>query len=105
MQKHVQIVIWVKTHSKEPQRALDVKFCHDKLEIYLFIAIWSHGNHGTWFHFNTHESQEIQIKNPFDPILGFDLIKDVWKWKFLFFKKDIFTKDFQRTHIIKVSWW
>jgi hypothetical protein len=24
MQKHVQIVIWVKTHAKEPQRALDV---------------------------------------------------------------------------------
>jgi hypothetical protein len=39
MQKHVQIVIWVKTHSKEPQRALDVKFCHEKLEIYLVIAI------------------------------------------------------------------
>ncbi len=43
------------------------------------------------------ECPETQIKNPFDPILGFDLIKDFWNWIFLSLKKD-----FQRTHIIKV---
>jgi len=88
-----------------PQKVLDVQFCHEKLEIYLFIDIWNHGNHGTWFLFNTHECQEIQMKYPFDPILSFDLIKDFWKWKLLSIKNDIFTKDFQRTCIIKVSWW
>ncbi len=55
--------------------------------------------------FNTHEFQETQIKNPFDPNLSFGLVKDFWKWKFLSLKKDIFTKDFQRIHIIKISWW
>jgi len=39
MQKHVQIVTWVKTHSNVPQKVLDVQFCHEKLEIYLFIDI------------------------------------------------------------------
>jgi hypothetical protein len=27
--------------------------------------------------FDTHECQEIQIKNPFDPILSFGLVKDI----------------------------
>ncbi len=62
----------------------DVIFCHKKLEIFIFIlfyfiAIWNHGNHGTLFLFNTLECQETQIKNPFDPILSFGLIKDFWK--------------------------
>ncbi len=62
------MIEWVKTHSKESQRVLDVKFCHEKLEIYLVFSIRNHGNHGTLFLFNTHECQEPQIKNPFDPI-------------------------------------
>jgi len=41
------------------------------------------------------------MKNPFDSILGFGLVNDFWKWEFLSLKRDIFTKDFQRTHIIK----
>jgi len=57
------------------------------------------------YSFLTHECQETQIENPFDSILGFGLVKDYWEWKKLSLKKDIFTKDFQRTHIIKVSWW
>jgi hypothetical protein len=88
---------------KEPQKALDVKFYHKKSEIF-FFAIWNHGNHGTLFLFNTHECQEIQIKNSFDPIWSFGLVKDFWKWNILSFKKDIFTKDFLRTYILKISW-
>jgi hypothetical protein len=84
------------------EKVLDVIFCHKKLEIYLIFIIWNHGDYGTLFFFNTHECQETQIKNPFDSILGFDLIKDFWNWNFLSLKKDIFTKDFQRTHIIKI---
>ncbi len=42
--------------------------------------------------FNTHECQEPQIKNPFDPISGFCLVKNLWKWKILSLKKDVFTK-------------
>ncbi len=84
---------------------LDVWFCHKKLEIYLFIVIWYHGNHGTLFLLNTHEYQKIQIKNPSNPILDFGLIKDFWKWNFISLKKDIFTKEFQRIHIIKENWW
>jgi hypothetical protein len=51
--------------------------------------------------FYTDECKETQIKNQFDPILGFGLVKNFWKWKFLSLNKDIFTKSFQRTHIIK----
>ncbi len=83
----------------------DVRLCHKKLKIYSFISIWNYGNHGTLFFFNTYECQENQIKNPFDSILSFGLVKDFWKWKFLALKKDIFTKEFQRTHMIEVSWW
>ncbi len=68
-----------------------------------FGAIWNHGNHGTLFLFNTHECQETQVKNPFDSILSFGLVKDFWKWKILSLKNDIFTKDIQRTHIIEIS--
>jgi len=75
-----------------------------QLKTYLFTTIWDHGNQGMLFFYNTYECQEIQIKNPFDPILSLDFIKDFWKWKFVPFKMDIFTKDFQRTHIIKASW-
>jgi hypothetical protein len=32
--------------------------------------------------FNTYECQKTHIKNPFDPILGFGLVKDFWKWFF-----------------------
>jgi hypothetical protein len=56
-------------------------------------------------YFLTHECQETQIKNPFDPILGFGLLKNFWKWKFLSLKKNIFIKDFQRIHIIEVNEW
>jgi hypothetical protein len=56
---------WVKTRYKEPQRVSNVRFCHKKLKICLFIAIWNHGNHDTLFFFNTNS-----IKNPFDPILN-----------------------------------
>jgi hypothetical protein len=84
---------------------LDVKFHHEKLEIYLFIGIWNHGNHGTWFLFNTHECQEIKIKNPFDPILGFNLVWNFWKWKILSLKKDIFTKDSYNKSKLMVKKW
>jgi hypothetical protein len=79
---------------------LDIRFSHEKLKIYLLLAIWNHGNHEKLFLFSTHECQETRIKNPFDPILSFGLVKDFWKWKIVSLKKDIFTKDFQRTHII-----
>jgi hypothetical protein len=73
------------------------------LFIYLFITIWNHNNHDTLFLFNTYACQETQIKNLFDPIWSFGLIKDFWKWKILSLKKDIFTKNFQRTHITQIS--
>jgi hypothetical protein len=71
----IEIYIRVKTHSKEPQRASNVRFCHKKIEIYLVLAIRNHGNHGTLFFFNTQECQN-QIQNLFDSILGFGLVKD-----------------------------
>jgi len=61
------VTFWVKTQSKEQEKALDVRFCHKKLEIYLFIAIWN-GNHGTLILSNTDECQKNQIKNLVDPI-------------------------------------
>jgi hypothetical protein len=64
----------------EPKKVSNVKCCHKKIKIYLIFSIWNHGNHGTWFLFNTYKFQETQIKNPFDPILGFGLIKNFWKW-------------------------
>jgi len=67
-------------------------FVIKNLGIYLFISIWNYGNHGTLFFFNTHESQENQILNPFNSILSFGLVNDFWKRKFLTLKKDIFTK-------------
>jgi hypothetical protein len=69
-------MLWVKTHSKEPQRALDVNFYHKKLKILFFFPISNHGNHEKLFLFNTHECQETQIKNPFDPILDFGLVNN-----------------------------
>jgi hypothetical protein len=57
------------------------------------------------YSFLTHECQENEIKNPFDSILSFALIKDVWKWNFLSLKNDIFIKEFQRTHLLDVNWW
>jgi hypothetical protein len=55
----------------------DVKFYHEKLLIFLiFFSIWNYGNHGTLFFFDTHDYQETQIKNPFDSILSFGLVKD-----------------------------
>ncbi len=72
-----------------------------------FLGIWNHVNLGTLFLFNTHECQETQIKNPFDPILGFGLVKDFWKWIFLSLKKDIFTKDSYnkiKLMVKKVKW-
>ncbi len=78
----------------------DVRFCHKKTRKFLmFFAIWNHGNHGTLFLFNTHECQEIKFKKLFDLILSVGLVKGFRKWKFLSLKKDIFTKDFQKTHI------
>jgi len=68
---------------KEPQKVSNVRLCHKKLKIYLFIVIWNHDNHGTLFFFNTHECQETQTKNPFDAILNVGLVKDFWKWKIL----------------------
>ncbi len=67
-EKYIVVIVvkelaWVKMRYKEPQRVLDVRFCHKKMEIYLFIAIWNHGNHGTLFLLSTHECQETQIKN------------------------------------------
>jgi hypothetical protein len=75
---------------------------HKKLEIYLFIAIWNHGNPDKLLFFNTYE---LKIKNLFESTWSFGLVKDSWKWKKLSLKKDIFTKNFQRTHITKISWW
>jgi hypothetical protein len=66
---------------------------------------WNHGNHNTLLIFNTHECQETQIKNPFDPILSFGLITDFWKWKTLPLKKDIFTTNIEKNHIIEINWW
>jgi hypothetical protein len=77
----------VKTHSKKPQRPLDVRFYH----IYIYTLLL----------FNKHECQETKMKNPFDSILGFGSVNDFWKWNFQSLKNDIFTKDIQRTHIIK----
>jgi hypothetical protein len=94
-----------KHSQRSHKRALDVKFYHKKIAIYLLFSIWNHDNHGTLLFFNTHECQQTQIENPFDPILSFGFIKDFWKWKILSLNKDIFAKDFQRTHIIKISWW
>jgi len=79
--------------------------CYKKLKKNIFFVIWNHGNCDTLFLFNTHEYQKTQIKNPFDPILCFGLIKYFWKWKFLSIKKNILTKDFQRIHKIELSWW
>ncbi len=67
---------WVKTHSKEPQKALDVKFIHEKLKINFTFFHLKPYNHGALFLFNTHECQKTQIKNEFDPILSFGLLKD-----------------------------
>jgi hypothetical protein len=53
--------IKVKTQSKEPQRVLDVKFCHKKTKDLFIYSIWNHGNHCTLFIFYTHECQETQI--------------------------------------------
>jgi hypothetical protein len=69
----------------------------------LFFCHLNHDNHDTLFLFNTHECEETQIIFLFDSILGFGLVKDFWKWKFLSLKRDLFTKDFQRIHIIKTS--
>jgi hypothetical protein len=35
----------------------------------------------------------MQMKNLVDSILNFDLVKNIWNWKFLSLKKK-FTKDF-----------
>jgi hypothetical protein len=75
------------------------------LKIKKLFIFWNHGNRGTLFLFNTHECQKIPIKNPFGPILGFGLIKNFLIWIFLSLEKNIFTKDFQRIHIIKLNWW
>ncbi len=55
------------------------------------------------FFLDTHECQETQIKNPFDPILSFGLVNDFWKWKNQLLQKEFFTKDFQRTHIYIIN--
>jgi hypothetical protein len=72
---------------------------------YYYFSIWNHGNYSKLLFYNTYECEETQIKNPFDQILGIGFIKNLWKWKLGSLKNDIFTKDFQRTHIIQVSWW
>jgi hypothetical protein len=82
-----------KHSQRNHKRVLNVRFCHKKLKIFSF-SIWNHGNHGTLLFFNTHECQENQIKNPFDLILGFGLVKDFWNKNILSLKNDIFTKDF-----------
>jgi hypothetical protein len=82
-----------KHSQRNHKRVLNVRFCHKKLKIFSF-SIWDHGNHGTLLFFNTHECQENQIKNPFDLILGFGLVKDFWNKNILSLKNDIFTKDF-----------
>jgi len=54
-----------------------------KTKDFIFFAIWNYHNHGTFFFFfDTHEYQETQIKNPFDPILSFGLVKDFQNEKF-----------------------
>ncbi len=83
----------------------DVRICHKKLEIYLFFVIWNHGNHGPLFLFHTHECQETQIKNPFDLILSFGLVKDFWKWTIMSLKKDIFAKDSYNRNKLMVKKW
>jgi hypothetical protein len=72
-----------------------VEFYHKKQEIYLFIFIWNYRNHGTLFFFDTHECQENQIKNPFDPILSFRLVKGFWKWNILSLKKTFLQRTFK----------
>jgi hypothetical protein len=43
-EKYIVVIVvkelaWVKMRYKESQRVLDVRFCHKKIEMYLFIAI------------------------------------------------------------------
>jgi hypothetical protein len=52
----------------------------EQIKDFFFLAIWKHGNHDNLFLYKKYECQEIQIKNPFDSILSFGLVKDFWKW-------------------------
>jgi hypothetical protein len=63
---------------------------------FFFWVSWNHGNHCTLFFFNTHECQETRIKNQFDSILGFGLVRYLWKWNFLLLNNDIFYKGFSK---------
>jgi len=47
------------------------------------------------YSFLTHECQETQIKNPFDPILSFGLVKDL-KMKIFIIKKKKIYKEFSK---------
>jgi hypothetical protein len=53
--------------------------------------------------FITHPCQEIQIKNPFDQILGFGLVKDFWKWNFISLKKENFHKGLSKDSYNKIK--
>jgi hypothetical protein len=61
----------VKTRNKEPKRVLDVKHYQSKPNIYLFITISNHNNHGKLVFFSSYECQGTYSKNSFDPILSF----------------------------------
>ncbi len=56
--------------------ASDVKFCHKKLRIF-FLPFETMVIIAQYSFFNTHECQELQIKNPFYPISGFCLVKNL----------------------------
>jgi hypothetical protein len=70
-------------HSQRSHKGHQMSHSIIKNYIYfLFFSIWNHGNHGTLLFFNTYECQKNQIKNPFDPILGFGLVKNFENEKF-----------------------
>ncbi len=47
----------VKMCNKEPKKVSDVKHNQSKLEIYFFITIWNHSNHGKLIFFPSYECQ------------------------------------------------
>jgi len=50
-----QIYVWGQNTLKGAKKVLHIKNYHGKLEIYLFIPFWNHGNHGKLFLYSTNE--------------------------------------------------
>jgi len=62
--------------TKGATKGVECQILSWKTKDFFLFAIWNYRNHGTLFFFDTHEYQETQIKNPFDPILSFGLVND-----------------------------